>query len=177
MRIILYLLSIVAANIITAEIAPIQIGMIIIPAGSFLIGCTFILRDLNQMKYGRAKTYAVIFTALALSGVMAVVMGDGLQIVIASLVAFLFSEAMDTEIFTRLKGTTQKKVLFSGIVGGLLDSGIFAVVGLSPWGLGILDWQQTAFAVVGQTLTKMIMQFAGVGIWNFTLFAQAKRTK
>ena len=53
MRIFLYLCAIVLANVITANFAPLQFGVFIIPYGSFLIGATFILRDLVQNKYGK----------------------------------------------------------------------------------------------------------------------------
>lgn len=163
---VLYLLSVTAANIITAQFAPIKIWLLIIPAGSFLVGATFILRDLTQMQHGRKKTYFVIFVALLLSAVLSVILGDGLQIVLASLAAFFISELSDTEIFTRLKAKVLNKVLVSGLFGGLLDSIIFVVVGLGPIGIGALTWHQCIYAIIGQVLIKTIMQFVGVGIFG-----------
>lgn len=54
-RILFYLVSIVTANVVTARFAPLELGMFIIPMGSFLIGATFIFRDLVQNKFGRKK--------------------------------------------------------------------------------------------------------------------------
>jgi queuosine precursor transporter len=162
MRVFLYLLSIVAANVITAKFAPLEIGLFIIPYGSFLIGLTFILRDLTQNKIGRKKTYLVILLALILSGVTSFLLGDGLFIVSASLLAFLISETTDTEIYTRLKMKLEYRVLYSGLVGGLFDSIVFVVIGLSPIGAGFLTWEQVTLAVIGQVIIKSVMQMIGV---------------
>jgi queuosine precursor transporter len=164
MRVIFYLLSIVVANIVTARFAPLELWMFIIPWGSWLIGATFILRDLVQTRYGRKKTYLIIFGALALSAVSSFVLGDTLLIVIASALSFLVAETTDTEIFTRLKTTFAKRVLFSGLVGGLLDSAIFVVVGLSPLGAGFIPWVAVPYAILGQVLIKTAMQFVGVTV-------------
>lgn len=162
MRVILYLLSIVAANIITAKFAPLTLGVFIIPYGSFLIGATFILRDLTQNQIGKKKTYFVILTALLLSAITSYLLGDGLYIVSASLIAFLVSETVDTEIYTKLKLKLEYRVLYSGLFGGLLDSTIFVVIGLSPIGAGFLKWNQVVAAIVGQIIIKSVMQFIGV---------------
>ena len=164
MRVIFYLVSIVAANIITAKFAPITLGVFIIPWGSFLIGVTFILRDLTQNLIGRKRTYLVIAVALMLSGTTSFLLGDGLHIVIASLAAFLISETTDTEIYTRLKLKMEYRVLYSGLVGGLLDSVVFVVIGLSPLGAGYLTWDQVTTAIIGQVIVKTVMQFIGVGV-------------
>ncbi|MFP3488626.1 VUT family protein, partial [Staphylococcus sp. SIMBA_130] len=100
LRVFFYLISIVTANVITAAMMPLEIGIFIIPMGTFLIGATFIFRDLVQNKYGRAKTYLFILTALILSGVVSSLLGDTLMIVAASALSFIISETADTEIYT-----------------------------------------------------------------------------
>ena len=160
----LYLLSVTAANVVTAHFAPFVIGLLIVPMGSFLIGATFVLRDFPQVNFGRKKKYLTILAASFLSLVASLILGDGFWVVVASLLAFLVSELTDTEIFTRMKASLLNRVLFSGLVGGLLDSVIFVVVGLGPIGLGVLSWEQCLFAIIGQTLVKMAMQFIGVGV-------------
>ena len=46
--VILYLVAIILANVITASLAPMEFGIFIIPAGTFIIGMTFFLRDFVQ---------------------------------------------------------------------------------------------------------------------------------
>lgn len=164
MRIAAYLTAIVAANIITAALAPLVFGVFIVPMGSFLIGATFILRDLVQRKYGRKKTYALIVLALVLSAISSFLLGDTLAIVGASAVSFLVAETTDTEIFTRLKASLAKRVFYSGLVGGTLDSAVFVVVGLSPIGAGFLPWAAVPAAILGQVIVKTVMQALGAGV-------------
>jgi uncharacterized PurR-regulated membrane protein YhhQ (DUF165 family) len=165
--VILYLLAILLANVITASNDPILWGKLIIPAGSFLIGATFILRDLVQNTVGRRNTYLAIGAALLLSAVMSYIMGDSLWIVVASAAAFLVSETTDTEIYTRLRLPMSLRVLYSGVVGGLLDSMIFVLIAFSPIGAGILPWEVVGYAVAGQIVVKVAMQCAGALIVQF----------
>ncbi|MFD0673855.1 VUT family protein [Cohnella sp. GCM10027633] len=154
----LYLLSIVAANVLTASYMPIQLGSLLIPAGSFLIGATFVFRDLVQNAVGRRLTYATIAVAMIVSAASSSMLGDTLWIVAASAIAFLFSETTDTEIYTRLRLPMTYKVLYSGIFGGAVDSVIFVIVGLSPLGAGFLPWDLVGYAIAGQIVAKIAMQ-------------------
>ena len=164
MRIFFYMLGIVIANVITAMFAPIQLGLLLIPAGTFLIGATFILRDLVQERYGKKKTYLIIGITLVISAISSVFLGDILAITIASAISFLVSELTDTEIYSRMKTTFAKRVLVSGLVGGTLDSIIFVIIGLSPLLTNMLTWQMVPYAILGQLLMKAIMQILGVGV-------------
>lgn len=161
MRIIFYLLSIVIANVVTARFAPLEFGMFIVPMGTLFVGATFIFRDLVQNKYGRKKTYLFIFIALLLSGAVSYSLGDTLMIVAASALSFLLAESADTEIYSRLKLPMAWRVFYSGLVGGLLDSVVFVIVGLSPLGAGFLPWEAVPAAIVGQVIVKTVIQMFG----------------
>lgn len=161
MRVILYLMFIVLANVITARFQPVQIGMFHIPWGTFLIGATFIFRDLVQNKYGKGKTYLFILIALILSAVSSYLLGDTLWIVMASALSFLIAESTDTEIYSRLKLAMSWRVLYSGLVGGLFDSVVFIIIGLSPLGAGFIPWEAVPAAIIGQVIVKTIMQGCG----------------
>jgi hypothetical protein len=164
MRIALYLIAIIAANLITAAFAPMNFGAFIVPYGTFLIGATFILRDLVQNKYGRTKTYTFIVIALILSAISSHLLGDTMAIVTASAISFLIAETTDTEIYTRLKTSLASRVFYSGLVGGLLDSAVFVIVGLSPIGAGFLPWEAVPAAILGQVIVKTAMQAIGAGV-------------
>lgn len=174
-RIFFYLISIVTANVITAAMMPLEIGIFIIPMGTFLIGATFIFRDLVQNKYGRSKTYLFILTALILSGLVSFLLGDTLMIVAASALSFIISETADTEIYTRLKLPIAWRVFYSGIVGGLLDSVVFVIVGLSPLGAGFIPWEAVPAAILGQVIAKTIIQLIGALILNQVYVVRARR--
>jgi uncharacterized PurR-regulated membrane protein YhhQ (DUF165 family) len=166
--ILLYLLAITGANVVTASFAPLSFGMFLVPAGSFLIGATFICRDFVQQAVGRRNTYLLILTAMLLSAITSYLLGDTLWIVFASTITFLFSETTDTEIYTRLKLSLSWRVLYSGIAGGILDSIIFVIIGLSPIGAGFLTWEQVVYAIMGQMIVKVIMQVIGAIIISST---------
>lgn len=161
MRIVFYLLSIVVANVVTAAFAPLQFGMFIVPMGTLFVGATFIFRDLVQNKYGRKKTYLFIFTALVLSAIVSSLLGDTLMIVAASAISFILAETADTEIYTRLKLPIAWRVFYSGLVGGLLDSAVFVIIGLSPLGAGMLPWEAVPAAIIGQIIVKTVIQMIG----------------
>lgn len=166
MRIFLYLVSIITANVITAALAPLHFGMFIVPMGTLLIGATFIFRDLVQNKYGRARTYMFIGIALVLSAIVSYILGDTLTIVFASALSFAVAETTDTEIYTRLKLPMSWRVFYSGLVGGLLDSVIFVVIGLSPIGANFLPWEAVPAAILGQVIVKTIIQGIGAMMLN-----------
>jgi queuosine precursor transporter len=169
MRIALYLLSIVAANFVTAAFAPLHFGIFIVPMGTLFIGATFILRDLVQNKYGRRKTYMVIGAALILSALASYLHGDTLLIVAASALSFAVAETTDTEIYTRLKLPMSWRVFYSGIVGGFLDSVVFVMIALSPIGANFLPWEAVSAAIIGQVLVKTIIQGLGAVLLNYVV--------
>lgn len=176
-RIALYLLSIILANVITAAFAPLQLGVFIVPMGTLLIGATFIFRDLVQNKYGRKKTYLFIGTALILSALVSNFLGDTLIIVLASAVSFLLAETADTEIYSRLKLPMSWRVFYSGLVGGLLDSVVFVIIGLSPIGANFLPWEAVPAAIIGQVLVKTIIQGIGAIVLNQVNIVLNKKLK
>lgn len=160
-RVVFYLLSIVIANVVTARFAPLAFGAFIVPMGTLFVGATFIFRDLVQNKYGRKKTYVFIVVALVLSAIVSYSLGDTLMIVAASALSFLIAETADTEIYTRLKLPMAWRVFYSGIVGGLFDSAVFVVVGLSPLGAGFIPWEAVPAAILGQVIVKTVIQMIG----------------
>lgn len=175
MPIVFYIFTILLANLLSAKIAPLEIGPFLISPGTFTIAASFILRDLVQNRYGRRKTYYFIGLALALSAITARGLGDPLTIVIASACAFAVSETSDTEIYTRLRLPMAWRVWWSGLVGGILDSSIFVILGLSPIGMGFIPWSFIPMAVIGQALFKIAMQGIGALVIAFYLKGQGNK--
>lgn len=163
---VLYLLIITLSNILTAKYSPFVLcdGLLIVPVGSVFAGVVFVLRDLVQIKHGKRKTYTTILVAVALSAVTSVLIGDTAHIAAASAVAFFASESLDTEIFSRLRRSLAARIMLSGILGGVIDSALFVLIGLSPLGANMLPWSQVPFAVLGQAISKTVVQIAAVGI-------------
>ncbi|GEM_PF-188695 len=162
-RIAIYLLSIILANVITARFAPLELGPLIIPYGTLLIGLTLVMRDMVQNRFGRLRTYLLIGLALLLSALSSYLLGDPLWVVFASTLSFIISETADTEIYTRFKLPFIKRVMYSGIVAGFLDSAIFVIVGIGPLGLKFVSWNLVPYAILGQWVAKVLMQLIVAG--------------
>jgi len=162
-RIGIYLLSIVLANVITARFAPMELGVLIIPYGTLFIGLTLVMRDMVQNRFGRYKTYLLIGVALILSALSSYLLGDELWVVFASTLSFIISETADTEIYTRFKLPFVKRVFYSGVVAGFLDSAIFVIVGIGPLGLQYVPWALIPYAILGQWVAKVVMQLIVAG--------------
>lgn len=162
-RIIIYLLSIILANGITARFAPLELGPLIIPYGTLLIGLTLVMRDMVQNRFGRLRTYLLIGLALILSALSSYLLGDPLWVVFASTLSFIISETADTEIYTRFKFPFVKRVMYSGIVAGFLDSAVFVIIGIGPLGLEFVPWGLVPYAILGQWVAKVVMQLVVAG--------------
>ena len=173
--IFLYLVIIAVSNVITAMFPPFSLfnGLVIIPTGSVSVGVTFLLRDFVQIRYGKRVTYAAIFAASLISAAISWAVGDTVYIAIASVAAFLVSESLDTEIFSRLKKSFACRVALSGIVGGIADSMVFVVLGLSSIGAAVLTWDQVPYAILGQAVAKAVVQ--PIGVAGYRLFKKGGR--
>lgn len=157
---LLYLLTIAAANVLTAKFNPLILagGLVIVPVGSLLAGMVFMLRDFVQIKHGRRKTYLTILAAIGLSAVLSAALGDTAHVAVASAISFFVSEAIDTEVFTKLRKSTALRILWSGLAGSIVDSALFVIVGLSPAGAAMLTWEQVPYAIAGQAIFKAAVQ-------------------
>jgi len=155
---VLYISSIVAANVLTAHTAPLVFGIFVVTSGTWLIAATFPLRDAVQLHTSRAFSYAAIVLALVCSAATSRALGDTLAITGASALSFALSETLDTEAFTRLRGSLGRRVAFSGLVSGTLDSAVFCAIGLSPLGAGFVAWADLWKAILAQIVTKGLVQ-------------------
>lgn len=162
-RIGIYLLSIIVANVITARFAPLELGPLIIPYGTLFIGLTLVMRDMVQNRFGRFKTYLLIGIALILSAISSYLLGDALWVVFASTLSFIISETVDTEIYTRLKLPFVRRVMYSGVAAGFLDSTVFVIIGIGPLGLKFVSWELVPYAILGQWIAKVVMQLIVAG--------------
>ena len=81
----------------------------------------------------------------------------------ASTVTFLVSETIDTEIYTRFKISFIRRVMYSGVASGFLDSALFVIIGISPFGMGFIEWSDVPYAILGQWMIKVLMQLVVAG--------------
>lgn len=162
----LYVLVFAAANVLTAATVPADIGPFLVTWGTWVIGFTFVLRDLVQLAVGKAGAYASIGVALVVAAVTSALLGDTLAVVAGSVVAIGLSEAADTEVFSRLRARISTRIAVSGAVGSVLDSTVFTVVALSPLTSGIVPWELVPNVIAGQVLAKTAVQIVCAAAWR-----------
>ncbi len=115
---------------------------IMAPSGVLMIGLALVLRDLVQRRLGRTVAVLAIVAGAALSGAVAPP-----ALVVASVVAFLFSELADFAVYTPLQDRRLVlAVLASSVVGLAIDSVLFLWLAF-----GSLDF------LAGQILGKLWM--------------------
>ena len=122
---------------------------IMAPSGVLMIGAALVLRDVVHEKMGVRWAMAAIIIGALLSGLVAPA-----ALVVASGVAFLFSEMADLAVYTPLR--TRRlwlAVLASGIVGSIVDSGLFLWLAF-----GSLDF------IAGNVIGKLWMSVIAVVI-------------
>jgi uncharacterized integral membrane protein (TIGR00697 family) len=168
----LYVACELIANITAGK--PVAVGGVVVPAAVFLYTLTFTLIDLLNERLGKSAARQVVITAFAanllLAGytqlairlpaapffegqaAFASVLGGTPRIVAASLVAYLASALVDTEIFAwwraRVGGPRWARVLASNAVSTLVDSVLFVSIAFA----GVLP---VAPLIHGQYLVKM----------------------
>jgi len=155
---IIIIISLYVACQMIADVAAtklVQIGDLIIPAGTFIFAMTFTLRDVIHKKLGKQWARAAILAALAanilMSGYLFIMtllpspdffgLSDSWNaifalvpaITIASIVAEFVSEMLDTELYHTVKTRLPKfpqwsRVLISNGVSLPVDSLIFALL-------------------------------------------------
>lgn len=141
---ILYLLSIVAANLTVVIFGVVEFGPLVAPAGAVIVGLTFTLRDLVQQRFGKWRCWYWTLAAAAISATFS------WEVALASTAAFLASEAVDWAVFTWGGGSLRKRVALSNLFGAPLDSLIFVPL--------VFGWVWPA--ILGQAIIKFISSLA-----------------
>lgn len=115
--------SVVVANYAVARYGLVPVGFgLMAPAGVYVVGVAFTLRDLVHEFYGRRGVVFAIVAGAALSYAVAAP-----RLAIASGVAFLLSELADLAVYEPLRRRRRwlLAVALSNVVGLLVDSAIF----------------------------------------------------
>jgi hypothetical protein len=168
----LYVACEIISNVTASK--PVAIGGLVVPAAVFLYALTFTLIDLINERLGKHAARQVVATAFAANlllagyvqfaiwlpaapfykeaGAFAGVLGSTPRIVFASLVAYLVSSVVDTEIFAwwraHISGPKWVRVLTSNTISTFVDSVLFI-------GIAFADVLPLWPLIQGQYLVKM----------------------
>ena len=146
----LYILLIILANVFVAQFPPIALPLgLMVPAGVFFFAPIFTLRDRIQVERGVKWIYGLILISAVVSWLAGWALGSPLlaRVSIASVLAFVFSEALDTLVFTVFKRSFTQRALVSNLFSSFVDSFLFISIAF-----GML-WP----FILGQWVVKMII--------------------
>jgi len=147
---VLYIFFIILADILAAKwIIPLPFGLFV-PAGVFVIAPIFTLRDSIHRKYGYKQVTILIFIASGIAYGASILLGNEMlgKVTIASVIAFLVSENVDTLVYHIFrKDTWLSRVMKSNLVSTFLDSIIFIGIAFG------LVWS----LIIGQYVVKMVI--------------------
>jgi hypothetical protein len=138
-----YITAIVAANWLTTRYGLVPVGFgLITTAGTYAAGLALLLRDVVQDVCGWRWVLAGIATGAVLTAVTSPALA------VASTVAFLLAELLDTAVYTPLRERGwARAALLSGIVGATVDTYAF---------LALAGFPITAHTVGGQLVGKAV---------------------
>ena len=126
----LFIATVWAANYAVKEYGIVNVGFgLEAPAGVFLVGAAFVLRDIVHRNLGRSVVMGCIVAGALLAYFIEAnvsIPGGVVSLAVASGIAFLFSEFADLAVYEpiREKGWLPA-VLASNVVGIVLDSLLF----------------------------------------------------
>jgi uncharacterized PurR-regulated membrane protein YhhQ (DUF165 family) len=117
-----YVATIAAANYATAHFGLVHVGFgLVVTAGTFAAGLSFVARDLVQDTAGRWAVVAAVVAGALLSAAI-----SPAQLAVASGVTFLVAETADMAVYTPLRKRHRLTGwVASNIVGSLIDSALF----------------------------------------------------
>jgi hypothetical protein len=173
----LYLASQLIANILSTKIVALPLINLAVDGGTIIYPLTFTLRDLVHKTWGKRNARQVIIISALLNVLMfalfwligkmpsnptwhyqqaydQILLPVG-RIVLASIIAQVISELVDTEIFSVLFKTIGDltAVFFSNLAGLLVDSIIFSLIAF----LGNLPFNTVGQIIIANILIKLII--------------------
>ena len=183
-----FVTCLITANIIAVK--PVEVGGLIFPAAVVIFPLAYIFGDILTEVYGYARARQTIWIGFAcnLIAVVAIMIGGLLpaagfwpdqsaydailgftpRLLLASFVAYLIGEFLNSFVLAKLKVRTAGRYLWlrtisSTLVGELADSAVFITIAF----LGVWPSSQMLTAVVTQWLIKVIYEIAATPLTYF----------
>ncbi len=144
--VVAYVATIVAVNYGFSVVPLIELpaGLGMWPPMSVAVGLVFVLRDYAQRAVGHW-----VIVAMLLGGALSYVMADP-YVAVASVTAFLVSEAIDWAVYTYTRRPFSQRVLLSSALGTPIDSVVFLSM------IGLLSSSAVATMTASKMLAAMV---------------------
>lgn len=146
---VIYIIAVLGANLTATWFVPLPVfGQVAV--GTFIFGFTFTQRDRMHVR-GRKFVYAVIALATLLSVALSALGHVPSRIILASVIAIVIAETVDTEIYQRLLAKSWwHRVLTSNTVSIPLDSIFFNLVAFA----GVFEPRVMVAIIFGEIVVK-----------------------
>lgn len=136
---IMYLLSILLANFFVIKFGIVTVLGLTFPAGVVWVGLTFSFRDFVHRQWGDYGTWIWMIAATVITFFF------NIQIALASVSAFLISEAVDWFVYRTFGWSFKKRIVVSNLFSAPLDSMIFVVIAFgwvwpAIWGQALIKY-------------------------------------
>jgi uncharacterized PurR-regulated membrane protein YhhQ (DUF165 family) len=157
---IIYIAAVLVANLTATWFLPLPVfGQVAV--GTFIFGFTFTQRDRMHAR-GRKFVYTVIGIAAFLSTILSAMGQVPSRIILASVIAIVLAETVDTEVYQRLLAKSWwHRVLTSNAVSIPLDSIFFNLVAF----LGVFDARMLVSLIFGEIVVKFLVG-AVAALWK-----------
>jgi len=156
---LIYIAATLIANYTANWFLPLGIGQFAV--GTLFFGVTFTQRD-RVHKWGKKYVYQMIVLAAVLNTIMSLGLGVPFRIIVASFLAIIIAEAVDTEIFAALhRRSWFVRVLSSNAISIPVDTLLFTIIAF--W--GDLSTTDIIALLIGDTIVKYVISFL-VALWK-----------
>ncbi len=135
-----YIAAVVAINWLFVVVPMVPVMGTMFPPVMLIVGFVFVFRDFAQREIGHW-----VIIAMLVAGGISYFMADPF-VAMASVSAFLISEAIDWAVYTFTRKPLSQRILYSSAVSVPVDTLVFLQL------VGIFDW--TGFTLV--TIAKMV---------------------
>ena len=152
--VMVYLLTIVAANLLTARFGP---GVTVLNAFCF-IGLDLSTRDQLHARWQGRRLWSRMLLLISSGGLLAFLLGGSGHIALASSLAFIAAGSVDALVYYALSGRARLvQINGSNLAGAIVDSLLFPLLAFG--------WPLSWIIVLGHILAKV----AGGALWALVL--------
>lgn len=155
---IIYLTSVLIAQYTATWFIPMPVfGLLAV--GTLVFGVTFTARDYVH-RLGRKYVYAMIFIAALTSLIMTFTLGVPIRIIIASIIAIVLAETVDTEVYHKLLSKSWLiRVLSSNSISIPLDTILFVTIAFT----GIFSAMTLLQIIYAEIIAKYVISLTVAG--------------
>ncbi|HEY5674698.1 MAG TPA: VUT family protein [Malonomonas sp.] len=161
MSAVFYLGSIILANILVHTFGLVTFLGLTFPAGAAAIGLTFSARDFVQERYGKFGCWIWMLLASVIT------LAFNQHLAFASVCAFFIAEFSDWAIYTKTRGSIEKRLLLSNLISTPLDSVVFVLLAFGPIWPAI--WGQTIIKLISSLLVLPLLKDGRLRFYRYSV--------